>query len=471
MRVPPPMSRDETPPQCLGDFKPVDEWQDHLNALFYGLRGGRVRDYYQTMASADYRLAHALAAEFHEAHRNRQDLPSNLLIHEWGCGNGNLAACFLSHLRHLDTAGTLYGRVHYVLIDNDPETLRTALEHPDLQGHRTRVSGLQADAQDLAGVRDKTVHWILCNELWSDLRTKVMLRKEGEIIEEQIRPNLSDAKSREFGDWFGFVKNFAARDVGKLRNEPSFLDEIIWEKDYQPIDWKRIPYRKTITEFMRAIDDLVLVPVNLGAFATVREAQRLLAAGGRFVSLDAGTPDTATVASPDKPCYALHGGQYSFIMNFALCEAVARHLGIRDVSIESQKEFVSRMLGQNLMTVVDLLETYPFPGKLEAWERDRLILRTLKILSACYESPYRRTIDYPIHPDTPEPGRGELAALLRELPAAGVPDTIAYLAEEEVLCALPELESLGFSREDVQDALRSAEPAGPIGYYRFSVAM
>src|SRR5207245_7056576 len=140
-----------------------------------------------------------LAAEFHETHRNRPDLPSNLLIHEWGCGNGNLAACFLSHLRQLDSEGALYGRVHYVLIDNDPETLRTALEHPDLQSHRTRVSGLQADAQDLAGVRDKTVHWILCNELWSDLRTKVMLRKGGEIIEEQIRPNLSDAKSREFG--------------------------------------------------------------------------------------------------------------------------------------------------------------------------------------------------------------------------------------------------------------------------------
>src|SRR5437870_5821674 len=112
MRVPPPMSRDETPPQCLGDFKPVDEWQAHLNALFYGLRGGRVRDYYQTMASADYRLAHALAAEFHETDRNRPDLPSNLLIHEWGCGNGNLAACFLSHLRQLDSEGALYGRVH-----------------------------------------------------------------------------------------------------------------------------------------------------------------------------------------------------------------------------------------------------------------------------------------------------------------------------------------------------------------------
>jgi hypothetical protein len=469
MPVAPSMIRDEKPPQSLGDFKPVDEWQDHLNTLFYGLRGGRLREYYQTLASADYRLAHALAAEFHEAHRNRHDLPPTLMIQEWGCGNGNLAACFLSHLRHLDATEALYGRVHYVLLDNNPETLRAALAHPDLQSHRTRVSGLRADAQDLAGVRDKSVHWILANELWSDLRTKVMLRKGGEIIEEQIRPNLSDAKAREFGDWFGFVRSFTARDVEKLKDQPSFLDELIWEKDYQPVDWKRVPYRKTITEFMKAIADLVLVPVNLGAFATVKEAQRLLTAGGRFIAFDAGTPDSATVADPDKPCYGLHGGQYSFIMNFALCEAVARHLGIRDVSIESQKEFVSRLLGHNLVTVIDLLDTYPFPGKLRAWERDRLVLQTLKILSACYESPYRRTIDYPLSAETPEPERTEIGALLQALPASGVPDTIAYVTEAEVLCALPELEPLGFPRDDVQAALRSSESTHPIGYYRFSV--
>src|SRR2546425_12532252 len=100
-------AHDETPPQLIGEFKPVDDWQDHLNALFYGLRGGRVRDYYQTMASADYRLAHALAAEFHETHRKRPHLPSKLLIHEWGCGNGNLAAWFLYHLPRAYFRGAL----------------------------------------------------------------------------------------------------------------------------------------------------------------------------------------------------------------------------------------------------------------------------------------------------------------------------------------------------------------------------
>ena len=61
------MSRAVNPdavPQPMGEFKPLDEWQAHISDIFYGLRGGRVQDYYQTFASADYRLAHALAADY-----------------------------------------------------------------------------------------------------------------------------------------------------------------------------------------------------------------------------------------------------------------------------------------------------------------------------------------------------------------------------------------------------------------------
>ncbi len=468
MTLPPALiTSEETPPQLIGALKPVDEWQVHLNALFYGLRGGQVRQYYQTMAGADYRLAHALAADFHEAHRARKDLPPRLVIQEWGCGNGNLAACFLSYLKTLDGAGDLYRKTRYVLLDNNRETLQSALTHPDLQPHRERVSLVQADVEDLDGLKDGSVHWILCNELWNDLRTKIVLRKDGELIEEQLRPNLSDAKSREFADWSAFVRDFEARDVARLKDQPSFLDEIIWEKDYGAIDWKRVPYRKVITEFMKPIDDVVIVPVNLGAFATIKEAMRLLVPGGRFTSLDAGTSDMAVLGDPDKPCYGLHGGQYSFIVNFALCEAVARHLGGTELTIEPQRDFVSRLLGLHLVTVVDLMETYPFPGKLKPWEWDRLTLNTLRALDTVYKSPYLRRIDYPIRPETPEPDRTEMVSLLNDLPVTGVPDTIAYLSEEEVLGAFMELEALGFERASIQEMLARG-PRRAIEYYRFS---
>jgi hypothetical protein len=322
----------------------------------------------------------------------------------------------------------------------------------------------------MAAVKDGSLHWILCNELWSDLRTKIVLRKDGDLIEERLRPNLSDAKYREFPDWFAFVKDFEARNVAKLRDQPAFLDEIIWEKEYGAIDWKRVPYRKVITEFMKPIDDLVIVPVNLGAVATIKEARRLLAPRGRLVSLDAGTADMGVLGDPDKPCYGLHGGQYSFMVNFALCEAVARHLGGQDITIEPQREFVSRMLSVNIVTVLDLLQTYPSPGKLKPWELDRLTLKTLQALDRVYASPYQRKIDYPVRPETPEPDRADLEALVNRLPPSGVPDTIAYLTEDEVLGAITDLEALGFDRGSVQE-LFSRPPGNPrdIDYYRFSL--
>src|SRR5439155_20944274 len=115
------------------------------------------------------------------------------------------------------------------------DALQAGKAPPDLQSHRERVTTLQADAQDLAGVKDGSVHWIHFNVLWNELPTQVILRKEGEIIEEQVRPNLSDAKTKEFDDWSAFVRAFEARDIAALKGGPSFLDEIIWEKDYQLI--------------------------------------------------------------------------------------------------------------------------------------------------------------------------------------------------------------------------------------------
>ena len=120
-----------------------------------------------------------------------------------------------------------------------------------------------------------------------------------------------------------------------------------------------------------------------------------------------------------------------------------------------------------MLTVVDLLEAYPSLGRLKPWERDRLILQTLKALDGGYRSPYRRPIEFTIRAEIPDPQRRELQTLLESLSPSGVPDTIAYLSEEEVLGVLPNLETLGFERARVQEYLETGTPRD-IDYYRFS---
>lgn len=479
-------------PQLIGDFKPLDQWQTHLNRLFYGLRGDRLRSYYQTFASADYRLAHALAADYYErvikrekgaksgkgettssgppdlSRQSRSSSESRLTVLELGPGNGNLAACFLSHLKVLDKHELVYPRVRYVMVDWEQPVLDGALAYPDLAAHRDRLVIQCSSIEHLAGMADGSVDRILCNELWNDLPTKLMTKNAGDIEEEYIRPNLSEALHAKIQDWSAFVRAFEARDFDVLKTVPPFLDDLVWEKEYRKVEWKDVPFRKTITEFLKTIDEHVLLPVNLGAFAVVKEAQRLLAPDAVGLSaFDAGTADRQVLNDPEKPCYGQFGGQYSFMINFALIEAVAKQLGFTRTGLEPQREFVGRSLNTNVLTLMDLLATHPSAGPtLEPWEQDRLVLKTIRALNETYESPYRRRFEFPLSANMPPDERETLGAILRSLKDNGVPDTVAYLTEEELARAQQDLEAIGYESDAIRMALGA--PPSPIEYCHFN---
>ena len=457
-------------PQLIGEYKPADEWQARINKLFYGLRGRHQRDYSQTFASADHRLAHALAADYYDkvlAREKTLGTPhGSLVIHEWGCGNGNLAASFLSHLKALDKDHKVYPRVRYVMVDDHQDTLDAARQHPDLIDHLERVEILCSDVTHLESVetiKDGSVDRIFCNELWNDLPTKLMLRKEGEFEEEFLRPNLKEHRCAAITDWPGFVRAFEAGDVEGVRGFPPFLEDIIWEKEYRKVDWKDVPFRKTITDMLKQIDEQVLVPVNIGACRTIAQAKRLLAADGiGFSSFDAGTTSMEVLNDPEKPCYAEFGGQFSFMVNFRLLDMVAGYQGIPTVSIEPQREFVGRGLRTNVASLMDLLATHPDAASMTRQEQDRLVIGTIQALNETYESPYNKRIEFPVHPDAPPEDQQALQDDILALKENGLPDTIAYLTEEEIMAARSGLEKLGYEREALHAAL--AVPPQEVDY-------
>jgi hypothetical protein len=466
-------------PQLIGDWKTVDQWQTHINQLFYRFRGDQVRTYYQTYASADYRLAHALASDYYDRVRKRDravpssrpsPLATSLTVVELGPGNGNLAACFLSHLKTLDRDGFVYPRVRYLLVDWEQGLLDAAMKHPGLAPHLDRIQAIRSAIDHVADLSEGSVDRIFCNELWNDLPTKLMSRQGGDVEEEYLRPNLSEVLHAKIDDWARFVRAFEARDADQLKQFPPFFDDLVWEREYRPVEWKDVPYRKTITEFLRRIDEQVVVPVNIGAYVTIREAKRLLAPDAiGFSSFDAGTADYKVLNDPDKPCSGQFGGQQSFMVNFALADAVAKQVGSMTASLESQREFIGRSLGTNVLTVMDLLATHPSAGrKMEPWEQDRLILRTIEALNKTYQSPYDTRMEFPIRPDAPADERDALLALVQGLKPSGVPDTVAYLTEEELMLAARDLEEVGYDPQAFQIAL-SAPPA-PVDYFHLSIS-
>ncbi len=459
---------EEALPQLLGEFAPIDVWQRHMNTVFYGLRGERLRELYQTFAAADYRLGYALAADYVErAVRRRKAHPeagaTAFTIMEWGCGNGNLASCFLDRVKVLDR--DLYSRLRYVLVDASESVLASARANADLTGHRDRVEFVQAAVQELEAYPDGSIDRIFCNELWSELPTKLLLRKAGNVMEEHIRPNLKETRLVDFPDWPGLVQAFDQADIAWLKPLPAFLEDILWEREYHNIEGKDVPFRRLVTDFLKLFDEELLMPVNVGAASSLKEAHRLLAPDALgFSSFDAGTADEAVLNDPEKPCYNLMGGQFSFMVNFALLEDVAKQTGGR-VTVESQKEFVGRSLGCHVMSLMDVLASHPNLPQDGPWEIDRLILKTIEAVNTGYASPYARAIELPIAPETPDDVRGELEQLLERQATHGVPDTVAYLTEEEVMKVADSLEALGYDRGMLRAAFMA--PTQPVDYVHF----
>jgi hypothetical protein len=462
-------------PQLIGDYKPVDQWQVHVNKLFYRFRGDQVRSFYQTFTSTDYRLAHALAADYFEqvvkrdaTHASKSEhLPrtQSLTVMEWGPGNGNLAACFLSYLKALDKDEVVYPRVRYVLVDWEQAVLDTALTHSELVCHHNRVEAHRGTVDRLDAIADGSVDRIICNELWNDLPTKLMARQANDIEEEFMRPNVSEAVHAKISNWATFVRAFDAMDMETLKGFPSFLDDLVWEREYRAVEWKEVPYRKTITDFLKRIDEHVLIPVNVGACATIKEAKRLLAPDAiGFSSFDAGTADMNVLNDPEKPCYGQFGGQQSFMVNFALAEAVAKQLEAGTMTLESQRKFVGRSLGTNVLTLMDLIATHPSAGmRMALWEQDRLMLKTFRALNETYRSPYERTLNFPIPSEIPPEERESLQALVGSLVPTGIPDTVAYLTEEELSLASKDLEDIGYDPQSFMIALTA--PPSPVDYF------
>jgi hypothetical protein len=135
--------------------------------------------------------------------------------------------------------------------------------------------------------------------------------------------------------------------------------------------------------------------------------------------------------------------------------------------IEPQREFVGRSLNSNVITLMDLLATHPSAGpQLRPWEQDRLVLKTIRALNETYESPYSRALEFPLGREIPPDERETLNAILLSLKRRGVPDTVAYLTEEELMCAAKDLEAIGYDPDTLGIALTA--PPSPIEYCHFS---
>ena len=454
------------PPQnliALGDFKPSDFWQTHINSIFYGIKGPQIHNHFQTYVSLDHRLAHALANDFYAKARGHHPENDIWYLQEWGVGNGNLAACFLSRLREIDSENEVYPFVHYILCDESEEILKGVRSNARLQEHSGKFSTARIHAEQLDCFRPHSVTKIISNEIWDDLSTKVLLKHQGLYYEEYLCPFLETLPTE------GFLEQFKNRDLAELAQLPNFLDTIHWERDFQRVDLDDWPFAETLKAHAENFKDEIPMPVNTGAFSAIAKAKELLTPMNfGYTSFDYGMKTIQDLNQEGRPYFNLYGGQYTFMVNFPLLEDIGRSIGFTKITREYQNQFVGEDLGSAVISLVDLMQNHPQVASMAPWDRDILMLGTLHALNTVYRSPYSGKLNYPAMEGTPKKQRKQIAKLAENLSGRGVPDTVAYVTREEVLAALKPLRKLGYREKDIQSAFQSPPPPVSFVHIQFS---
>lgn len=447
----------------LGDFKPTDQWQTHINSIFYGMYGPGIHNHFQTYVSLDYRLAHSLAEDYYNRYSGNGEIQ---FIQEWGVGNGNLAACFLTRLRELDREKKVYPYTRYILCDYSQKILEGARANPQLQEHAGFFSTVRIDAENINCFKPHSVCKIISNEIWDDLAAKALIRHNGLLLEEYLQPLLDFSRIRM--DTAKFLKLFNEKDLAGLSECPSFLSAITWERSYQRVDISDWPYADIIQNQMAQVADDIPIPINVGAFGALSQAHRLLSKEGQgYAGFDYGMFSINELNQEGRPYFNLYGGQYTFMVNFDLLGEVGKAIGFKSIEKELQRNFVGRHLQEKVLSVVEIVQAHPQIAEMEPWDRDTLMLSTLHALNGTYKSPYKRKLNYPVMDGTPKKQRKQIAQLAETLSPAGVPDTVAYVTEGEVFAVIKQLKRLGYVENELREAFLCPDQAISFTYMNF----
>ena len=432
----------------LGDFKPSNEWQTHINEIFYSIQGPGIHDHFQTYVSQDHRLAHALAEDyFNQALKKRANSAQPRFIMEWGVGNGNLAGCFLTHLQSIDTEGQIYPLTRYILCDFSMEILKGARKNLRLKNHAGKFFTIQIDANYMDCFREQSVDKIISNEIWDDLSTKILLKQDNSLYEEYLQP-LIDPDKVDI-DFDSFIKLFNEKKLDYLKDRPQILSFILWERTYQRVDIDDWPHAEILQAHVDCLKNEIPVPINLGALATLECAHYLLSKDGLgYTGMDYGMYSLRELNCSGRPYFNLYGGQYTFMVNFELLCDWAQAIGFVSIEKEHQHRYVEKHLQDRVFSVLELVRTHHNAPNMAPWDRDILMLKTLHILNKAYKSPYQSKMKYPAMDGTPDSQRQKITELADRLSIYGVPDTVAYVSEKEVKQVAVNLADLGYDEAD-----------------------
>ncbi len=327
-----------------------------FNRLNYRLRGVSL---FGTVVSGDNSTARADAAEFISALdklRIEGRLPENVVVEEWGIGNGRYAADFLDAVRE----SLYYGRLTYILCDISQLILDAAKEKDYLLRHKAVTEFRQTDISGMSH-RDG-IFLIRHNELLDDLPTQEIEYDNGVFYEVSVRPYISSEKKFIMKDGSVAIdagemaSMLAAEDLeGLAKLDPVFLEHVKFEKTRVRIsNVMSISYGKHIKDLAeKSGRSKINFIVNTGAIdAVIRGVHGLLPGGyTRFYDYAVGSiGELAELDENGRSGILNINGTVTAYINLMILKAAAKERGL-DIEIGTHFAHLGAMLGEESLSV------------------------------------------------------------------------------------------------------------------------
>ncbi len=286
--------------QWLGEYYPYDHPRSFfnlLNTLYYATFGANAFGTVDKEKTLEPACAKRSAEDFYQklqALDSEGSLPQEIVIQEWGAGDGYSAGIFLERVKELDkeNGGDYYSKITYILLDYSPGVVQDLGSAPHLAVHRDRIEVLQADALDPASLSGlKPALLIRANLLLNSLPIKIIEIRNGKVYEVEARTYI-DMREDEMLEGYNFneIKRAVQEgDVGLLRRlGKHFFQRVKYAEDLREIeDISSLSY----AEYIRRLLDRGFegrLSLDVGAMSCLENMLSLLIPGGIIQIADAG---------------------------------------------------------------------------------------------------------------------------------------------------------------------------------------
>jgi hypothetical protein len=241
---------------------------------------------------------------------------------------------------------------------------------------------------------------------------------------------------------------FPEKIARAFKDYPDLLQFITWERTYQRVTIDDWPQAVILQAHIDLLAEEIPIPINIGALSTFKRARHLLRKDGLgYTGMDYGMYSMRELNFSGRPYFNLYGGQYTFMVNFELLSQWAHAEGFSSVAKEHQHSYVGRHLKDRVISVVELVQSHREAPNMPSWDRDILMLKTLNALNKVYKNHYQSKMKYAAMEETPSSQQKQIKELAGKLSINGVPDTVAYVTEKEVMQVSSELAELGYDEQ------------------------